>query len=99
MNQAGIDFELAITVSFITLAPNSTTMNDMTNETGVYAPEQEIKDVFKTAPENKAWMQGEAFSINEIKNRLKAAGAEPVTPLTEVKKQIEQIKAFQTHGT
>jgi hypothetical protein len=74
-------------------------MNDITNETGVYAPEQEIKDVFKAEPENKAWMRGEAFSADEIRSRLKKAAAEPSTPLTEVKKQIEQIKAFQTHGT
>jgi hypothetical protein len=74
-------------------------MSNLTDETGITAPEQEIKDVFKTSTENKAWMPGDAFSTAEISECLTAAKAEQSISLAEAQQRIQQIKAFQTHGS
>lgn len=71
----------------------------MDNEAGLNSPEQEIKDVFKTKETDKVWTAGPSLTIAEINERLAHATAETTIPLAEAQQRIQQIKAFQTHGS
>lgn len=75
----------------------------ITPEEGITSPEQEIKDVFKTVTENKAWQPGEPFTDADwqtyLQDSLHQANADDTISVDEARRQIEQLKAFQTHGT
>ncbi len=75
----------------------------ITPEEGITSPEQEIKDVFKTAPENKIWQTGESFTESDwetyLQDSLHQATSGDTVSVDEARRQIEQLKAFQTHGT
>jgi hypothetical protein len=75
----------------------------LTLEEGITSPEQEIKDVFKTATENKIWLPGEPMPNADwesyLQQSLHEAESSETISVDEARKRIEQLKAFQTHGT
>ena len=75
----------------------------ITPQEGITSPEQEIKDVFKSTPENKAWQTGEAFTDADwktyLQDSLHQASSGDSISVDEARRQIEQLKAFQTHGS
>ena len=75
----------------------------ITPEEGITSPEQEIKDVFKTETENKIWQPGEPMADADwemyLQGLLRQADSNETISVDEARRQIEQLKAFQTHGT
>lgn len=64
---------------------------------------EEVKDVFKSTTGNKSWMPGRPFTKTElatfINEPVKQAASGQIRSLKEVQKNIQQLKATQTHGS
>lgn len=64
---------------------------------------EEVKDVFKSSTGNKPWMPGKPFTKTELATFLnepvKQAGNSQTLKLSEVQKNIQQLKANHTHGS
>ena len=64
---------------------------------------EEVKDVFKSTTGNKPWMPGKPFTKTELATFLnepvKQANNGQTLNLTDVQKNIQQLKAAHTHGS
>ena len=64
---------------------------------------EEVKDVFKSTTGTKPWMPGKPFTKTELATFLnepvKQASNGQTLTVTEVQKNIQQLKATYTHGS